>query len=57
MIQNSMRILGLSRDEDKESGGNREDDEQKEQRKNSTDLAIFCSVAVLDSICSCVLTS
>lgn len=66
MIQNSMRMLNLtlmevnaqSRDEDKERGGNREDGGQKvHSRKNFKNLAMFCSVAVLDSTCSCALTS
>ena len=47
-----MQVDTQSRDEDKERGGNRGDGGQKVCRKNFANLATFCSVAVLDSICA-----
>lgn len=52
-----MEVDDQSRDEDKERRGNEEEWTESTQEKNFTNLAIFCSVSVLDSICSCVLLS
>lgn len=63
-IENSMKNVELKIDRrdaqskggDKERGGNRGRQwTESLQKKNLTSLAIFCPVAVLDSICSCVL--
>lgn len=42
---------------DKESGGNREDGDRKYTEEKLHELVNICSVAVLDFICSGVLTS